>query len=625
MKLQLSIGWLLIALIVLACMDPIPARGRAVTVSEAGPQNDRDRLAALVEQLGDPDYSRRQAAMRELEQLGGAAIDPLLEAAERSNDLEIALRARWLVHAIPLSRPHDPPVVAELLNEYKSSSLNQRVTIMHRLLRLDDAAGIEPLSRLLRLEQSDAAARVAAALLVREWSPGDPFFRRMMPLIRDGIGTSQRPAAMLVLAVVDIEEGEPGALDALTAARQKMLSSYVEAREMPVPALDDDDASELSSGLEASTSRIFERLSLEALVTGGQKPVALERATALLAESRQAKGDEAAIFLMWCVEHDLAEVVETISVGPSGTVDDDMTLTFAAAVAWVAAGQPERGQQLAAAASRLSEGEAMDRLQAAIMLAKWGATEWATREYEAVIRDPDAQSIEFVLTAVMFSEFLHDQGLEDEAAAALAAIFQPRPREKVDPDTILRQLDREPATTRSRMLYFEATAAAARGEQGLQRQKLEESIRTSPKDVDALIALHSLAEATPLQQQAVQRQIDAALAQIESEIAAKPDEPNGYNEYAWLAANTSDSTTDPDRVAKATRYSQRSLEMAFDNASYLDTLAHCHAAEGRFDRAIRAQSLAARYEPHNRTIQRNLERFRLRAAEASGGDAANPE
>ena len=216
----------------------------------------------------------------------------------------------------------------------------------------------------------------------------------------------------------------------------------------------------------------------------------------------------------------------------------------------------------------------------------------------------------------MFSEFLHDQGREDEAAKALAAIFQPRPRENVYPDTILRQLSREPATTRSRMLYFEAVAAADRGELGLQRQKLEESIRTSPKDVDALIALHGLADATPLQQQTVRQQIDAALAQIEREIAAKPDEPNGYNEYAWLAANTADRTTPPDRCTKATRYSQRSLELVFDNASYLDTLAHCHAAEGNFDRAIRAQTLAARYEPHNNTIRRNLARFQTLAAQA---------
>ncbi len=619
MKQHLSLGCMLFASLLLVPCGGRPTLARGVTAAnEHSEQTDTARVATLIEQLGDPDYSRRQVAMRELEQLGGAAIDPLLEAAEQSTDLEIALRARWLVHAIPLGRPHDPSVVTELLNDYKAASLNQRVSIMHRLLRLDDAAGIEPLSRLLRLEQSDAAARVAAALLVREWSPGDPFFRRMMPLIRDGLGTSQRPAALLVLAVVDFEDGQPGALDALAAARQALLSGYVASSEVPVPAFDaEEEASELSSGLAASTNRIFERLSLEALVTAGQRPAALKRAATILEEARDNKGDEAALFLAWCTEHQLAEVVDTLTFSPVGTVDDDMTLTWAAAVAFAASGQVERSQQTAVAASALAEGETMDRLQAAIMLAKWGATEWASSEYEAVIRDPQAQSIEFVLTAVMFSEFLHDQGREDEAAAALAAIFQPRPRDNLDPDTVLRQLDREPATTRSRMLYFEATAAAARGELGLQRQKLEESIRTSPKDVDALIALHKLADATPLQAQAVQRQIDAALAQIEREIANAPDEPNGYNEYAWLAANTADDTTPPERLLKATRSSQRSLEMSFDNASYLDTLAHCHAAEGRFDRAIRTQSLAARYEPHNRTIQRNLARFRELGAATS--------
>lgn len=578
---------------------------------------DSARLASLVQQLGDSDYGRRHAAMRELEQLGGAAIDPLLEAAEQSGDLEIALRARWLVHSIPLSRPGDSPAVTELLRSYKSSSLSDRVAIMHRLLRLDDAAGIEPLGRLLRLEQSPAAARVASALLAREWSAGEPFFRRMMPLIRAGIGASQRPAAMLVKAVVDFEEGDPEAIEALLAAHAQLQASYVEGGEMPVPPLDaSDDASELSSGLEDSTNRIFDRLVLKALVAADRTPEAVQLAEALLTSMLEVKGDEAAVFLAWCVEHGLAEVVDQLAFTDHGTINDDLYMTFAAAVALTANGQADRGQQAAAAASRLAEGEAMDRLQAAVMLAKWGATEWATREYEAVVNAPQAQSVEFVLTAVMFSEFLHDQEREDEAAKALAAIFQPRPGQNVDPDTVLRQLSREPATTRSRMLYFEATAAAVRGELGLQRQKLEESIRTSPKDVDALIALHGLTDATPLQQQAVRQQIDVALAQIEREIAAKPDEPNGYNEYAWLASNTADATTPPERLAKATRYSQRSLEIAFDNASYLDTLAHCHAAEGQFDRAIRAQTLAARYEPHNRTIQRNLARFRGLAAEA---------
>jgi tetratricopeptide (TPR) repeat protein len=618
-KRDVAVGILLLTVSVIACCGvPEDDAHAGMATGEAGNALvDDSRFADLIMQLGDPDYGRRQAATQELEQLGGAAIDQLLEAAEQSSDLEITLRAKWLVHSIPLSRPHDTPVVIQLLDSYKLADLSDRVAIMHSLLRLDDAAGIEPLARLLRLEQSPAAAVVAAALLVREWSPEDAFFRGMIPLIRDGIGSSQRPAAMLVRAVADFADGQPTAMDAILAAREQLSSGSTEAATMPVPPLNaSDDASDLSGGLEESTNRIFDQLVLQALIAAGRIPEAVELAEVLLEKARAAPGDDAAVLLAWCTERGLPEVVDRLTFSPAGTIDDDIFLTFAAAVALNASGQADRGLQTAAAASRLAKENSMDRLQAAVMLAKWGATEWADREYAAILGNPQAPSIEFVLSAVMFSEFLHDQGREDEAAKALAEIFRPRPGENVDPNTVLRQLSREPASTRSRMLYFEAAAAAARGNLGMQRQKLEESVRTSPKDVDALIALHGLTDATPLQKKAVRQQIDAALAQIEREIATKPEEPNGYNEYAWLAANTVDEETPHERLTKATRYSKRSLEISFDSASYLDTLAHCHAAEGNFDRAIRAQTLAARYEPHNLTIQRNLARFREQAAEA---------
>ena len=61
----------------------------------------QERLAALIAELGDDDYHRREAAAAELKSLGPTAIDALLAAAETSGDLEIALRARWLVETIP--------------------------------------------------------------------------------------------------------------------------------------------------------------------------------------------------------------------------------------------------------------------------------------------------------------------------------------------------------------------------------------------------------------------------------------------------------------------------------------------------------------------------------------------
>jgi tetratricopeptide (TPR) repeat protein len=97
---------------------------------------------------------------------------------------------------------------------------------------------------------------------------------------------------------------------------------------------------------------------------------------------------------------------------------------------------------------------------------------------------------------------------------------------------------------------------------------------------------------------------------MEQAIKDLPDEPQAYNEYAWLVANTEGD------VQKAIRYSKQSLRDSFDNSSYLDTLAHCHAAAGDFDRAIRTQRLALRHEPHNRIIRLNLEAFERRAAAA---------
>ena len=101
-----------------------------------------------------------------------------------------------------------------------------------------------------------------------------------------------------------------------------------------------------------------------------------------------------------------------------------------------------------------------------------------------------------------------------------------------------------------------------------------------------------------------QRRVNESLRQIENEITAVPEDSTPCNEWAWLAANTGGD------AEKATRYSRQSLSRSFDNASFLDTLAHCRAAAGDIDGAVRCQTLALRRAPHNHTIRRTLERFR---------------
>ena len=91
---------------------------------------------------------------------------------------------------------------------------------------------------------------------------------------------------------------------------------------------------------------------------------------------------------------------------------------------------------------------------------------------------------------------------------------------------------------------------------------------------------------------------------IDKRIRDLPDDSVSQNEYAWLIANTEGD------LAKATRYSRASLVDAFDTASYLDTLAHCHAAAGNLERAVRTQWLAVKKDPHSLLIRHNFERFR---------------
>lgn len=585
---------------VLVLIAPPAVRGLDPAVAAASPAD----IDALVAQLGDPDYAVREAASGRLVALGADAADALLTAAETSTDLEVSLRARWLVESLPLSVHGDAPEAVTLLERFNSLGFEDRVQLMHRLLRLDDDAGIEPLARIVRLERTAAGSRIAAALLAREWQPDDPFWPGIAPRILAGLGSSRRPAARFLRAVVGFSTASgaaesAGALDAAIAALGK-----------PDTAADEDEPSGLPRAEHLGitrTSRIFGRCLVQMLASGGRREAALAHAKALL----ERGGDEAepdeqlAADLQWLATHGLPEAVDLVG---ARLADPEVSplLAYAAALAWQSRGDEpgaaERAAALAAmAARRLDDNDSLgERIQAALLLSHWGADDWALREYRAARDAPGAVLAQRALAATYAAELLHDRQRDAEAAAMLHEVLD-APEDEVA--EALMRIDRDPRATRARMLFFEACAAE---EPPARRRLLEESLRHYPKEVDTLIAFHSLPDHTPLQKAEAAARVTRAIEQIEEEIVALPDDANAKNEYAWLVANTEGD------VAKALGYSRQSLQDAFDNASYLDTLAHCHAAAGDLARAIRVQSLAVRHEPHSRLVRRNLERFQAR-------------
>ena len=591
-----------VAVTTLACLAITAARAPADTGAQ-------ERLAALIAELGDDDYHRREAAAAELKALGPTAIDALLAAAETSGDLEIALRARWLVETIPFELPHDPPEVVKLLSRFKRRGFDERVQAMHRLLRVDDDAGIEPLARVTRLDPSTAGSRVAGALLAREWRPDDPAWPVLRSRIEAGLGPSTRPAARFLSALVAFTAPGPGDRDAQLAAAAAALA------DLRRPAADErqdfvGDEEDDERVVVGRTLRIFERCHARMLLAAGRREMALAAATAMLEEAltvddpdRQAA--ECVDALAWGVEVGLPEAVETVLAVPELAARRPL-VAFAIAHAEEARGrQAAANERFMAASAAVARDGFLGRLQAAVMLAKWGRVEWATRSYEALLADAALPAAETALTATMAAELLHDLGRDSEAAGCLRPIVGDA--NKPDRGAQLEQFGRDPRAVRSRMHYFESCALAEKGDAAGRRAAIEQALAAYSKDVDALIALYTLPDNTAEQRADAARRIKAALAQLENDIEALPDETSGYNEYAWLVANTEGD------IEKATRYSKLSLVKAFDNASFLDTLAHCHAAAGRHAAAVRTQRLAQRQEPHNRTIQRNLARFEQQA------------
>ena len=562
---------------------------------------DPTRIADLIHQLGDDDFAARESAAEALAVIGADAADALLTAAESSDDLEVALKARWLAESLPLAAPDDPPDAVAVLDRYARADFDTRVKLMHELLRLDHDAGIEPLARVVRLERTAAGSRIAAALLAREWQPNDPAWSAIAPRILAGLGPGGRPSARLVRVLAEATMPPPAPVvdEAMAAVRLLERTAAGSGR----GSVGDDEG---TLG-DAKTTRIFRRTLVQLLVASGRHDEALTVASSLFDAYRSTDANDGllAAELAWLTDHGLPQAAELLASRVAVNADAwSPLLAYAVAAARRRGGDEPGGRSLADRAAEALGEQGVDlshRLQAAMLLARWGEADWALREYRSVVDDPKSPLGDLALAGILGSEFLNEQERHAEAAAMLRVVLDVRGGD--DTPQILMRLERDPRSVRSRLLYFEACAAAARGDEVTHRSRLEESLAAYPKDVDSLIGWYRLADDARHRADAAAR-VERALEQIEEEIQAVPDDATGYNEYAWLVANTEGD------VRKAVRYAQKALAISFDNPSYLDTLAHCRAAAGDAAGAFRAQLLAVRQEPHNLVIRRNLDRFR---------------
>jgi len=560
-------------------------------------------VEALIARLGDPDYDVRQHAQAELAKLGFAAFDAL-SAAQHSEDLEIASRAKYLLRLmqVHLTDKNDPPEVIACLADFRLAPLDEQLARLARLARLPEGKGTAALCRLARFEESEVLSKHAAVAIIRCYSCEAPPSKEQANVLRGAMATSRRTAADWLRTLARFHDAPREALTEWTAHTRREQEA-------------------LARGDGRTDPQIVEALAEEQLgwtCKLSDDPAVVAEAVRAVVSARR----EWAAFLTpqvdWMVQNKLwrALGLEPVAFAKRLVYHPWATL-YAAAQALEAAGQTALAEAAATRALGLEMGDLNTRLvvhfQMALALQREGLFKWSEREYRRVIELSRARGPLRNEAYSYLAQMLHDQADDLRAAKALAELVELLKKEKSSASS-----KQAMAEIVSQMKFLYASHFAAQGDRVKERAYLEEALAADPTNVDVLIACYRLPDPTPEFRKKLLGHIAHVVDQTREEIRRMPTQAAPRNQLAWLVANTEGN------LDEALRMARESLELEPETAAYLDTLAHCYYAKGDFASAVKHQAEALRREPHSGQIAKQLGVFRAAYQKKHGKPAPEP-
>ena len=163
------------------------------------------QVDALIEQLGDENYHRRNDAKWELELIGLAAFEKLRQAAQGHPNAQIARAARYLIDSqnVVWWLESDTAEVRDLLKTYNEAKGDRRDDTLEQLSDIGSPEAILALCRLARFESSELRSKSAALYLMQaiaqrlkrlEAEPRSLEASQLAESINLTLGDSQRPA-----------------------------------------------------------------------------------------------------------------------------------------------------------------------------------------------------------------------------------------------------------------------------------------------------------------------------------------------------------------------------------------------------------------------------------------------
>jgi len=566
--------------------------GEGASVAEDAANDKLNEIRQLIAQLGDEQYLQRQLAETKLLQMGVDAFAEL-QAAETHSDLEIAIRAKYIVNQIQIewARPTDSAVVRSIMARFGELPQVSRLSKIAQLSRLDEQ-GLGALCRIVRFDGSNKVVRYAALAILE---------KGLLPKERTGVA-----AALLT--------GELGEVDAVPLS---WIRVYVDQLQAPQQidarwlGLLDDEIKLLKESSDATDTRIVAELLRCHLKICGQLSDAdaifanCQRRLDVLADSELKLTLGVAEALNWTIENQQWPAAALIEAAYATTIESERLLIYLTAIVRDRQGLAGDAEQLVEQALLLKVGDVITHNYIADQISDLGRHDWAEQEWREVIAEQPPTDMQSLIARHSMALYrVADRGDYQEAAQLLQVAVK-----AISADPVARK---QYQTSRYRLYlnsvnssreFFLAHHAEAQGDFDKQRRHLDQALRLAPGNADVLIAMYRMKKATDIYRKATLKKIETLRQTMEKDIKQSPDDAQGYNQWAWLVSNT---VGDYDLAVER---SLRSLELSPGSASYLDTLGRCYYAAGDLDNAIKVQREAVAKYPYLMVMQRQLKLF----------------
>jgi tetratricopeptide (TPR) repeat protein len=594
------------------------------------PADTQTQVAKLIAQLGHENFRVRLNAQAELEKIGLAAYEQLREAVVH-NDIQIARSAEYLLKSqnVVWWLESDSHEVRTRLQDYSSLNNVERQTRLLELASIGTDDALLALCRVAKFESSEWCSRAAAIGLLSKLSKLEGQRQdSLLQAVLITIGRANRPATIwlqsfsnqtLNLEVFSLDVWKDY-VDKLNLELSRMSRASFKA---PIKSTNfmDEQKLQVLQFYEWMIAWIMHKQGREAALDVARPSLVL------VSKNLHAVRE----YSTWALSIELPElVVELLDSSKPYLNSDDQQLHYLLAEAHRKLNDEAKATEVATRARRIPKDniaklgqlargsanaiQANQRLMQAMMLDERGMFDWEEGELLEAMALSQVSGSDYD-ARYLLAELYREGKQYTKAVEVMAVVADSKP-----PDRNLPLADFDYSTMLASYHWYQALDCQQSGKQdeamAALRKACELNSKSQKANPDIIINLHRLAK-TPEDRAFFREHFNKLVEQYRQQVTEEETrlvEATGSlrntqrlaescNQLAWLLANCDTN------IEEAIYLSQRSLEFDPEVHTYLDTLARCFFAAGRFEEAVRYQTKALKGAPHNRSMKSQLAEF----------------